>query len=417
MKKRLSALLMCVVMVMAMVGCGSGEEEKKTDGTEAPAVKETKAAETKAPETKAEETKAAETKAASAGKNPNFEYVVEAGTASDVNDYYAQYDIECDITIRQQGGSVNWLGGGDVPLPEPKEKYTIGFAAYTTVDEVGAMYLEGMQAAAKEIGIELLVNDANWDQNVQNQAIEQWILQGVDGVILSPCDFYGIKDALDALEEANIPVVSYDAPPNAGNVDAVVMYDAVEQGRLAGEALLKALQDSNTEMKGNIYYGTLPFKHPNAQTREYGFFSVFEEYPDVKIEAITGEAPEEFYSGMEGKIQADPDMLGAWGLFSSATYGMMQAIAASDSGILLSSVDNDRVILEGIYNGSVLGSTGYSAIEGSRLALMQMVNILNGEEVPGIIYQTNTFVTKDNVETMFEEYYGGATLADFIAGN
>ncbi|MCI8504597.1 MAG: sugar ABC transporter substrate-binding protein [Lachnospiraceae bacterium] len=410
MKKKGLALLMGAAMVLALAGCGSGGEEKKE--TKVPETKA--AAETKGGE---ETTGAEETKAAAGEKNPNFEYVVEAGTASDVNDYYAQYGIECDITIRQKGGSVNWLGGGDVPLPEPKEKYTIGFAAYTTVDEVGAMYLEGIQEAAKEIGIELLINDANWDQNVQNQAIEQWILQGVDGVILSPCDFYGIKDALDALEEAGIPVVSYDAPPNAGNVDAVVMYDAVEQGRLAGEALLEALKAGNTEMKGNIYYGTLPFTHPNAQTREFGFFSVFEEYPDVKIEAITGEAPEEFYSGMEGKIQADPGMLGAWGLFSSGTYGMMQAIAASDTDILLSSVDNDRVILEGIYNGSVLGSTGYSAIEGSRLALMQMVNILNGEEVPGIVYQTNTFITKDNVEEMFEEYYAGATLADFMAGN
>lgn len=416
MKKRLLALVMCAAMGLSLSACGSDK------GTDADA-KETKAAETKAAETEAADTEAAEEKGetaetgGAAQKNPDFEYVVEPGTESDVNDYYAQYGIECDITIRQKGGSVNWLGGGDVPLPEPKEKYTIGFAAYTTVDEVGAMYLEGMQEAADEIGIELLINDANWDQNVQNQAIEQWILQGVDGVILSPCDFYGIKDALDDLEEAGIPVISYDCPPNAGNVDAVVMYDAVEQGRLAGEALLEALQAAGTEMKGNIYYGTLPFTHPNAQTREFGFFSVFEEYPDVEIKALTGEAPEEFYSKMEGALQADPGMLGAWGLFSSGTYGMMQAIDASGEDILLSSVDNDRVILEGIYDGSVLGSTGYSAIEGSRLALMQMVNILNGEEVPGIIYQTNTFITKDNVEKMFEEYYAGATLADFMAGN
>ena len=96
---------------------------------------------------------------------------------------------------------------------------------------------------------------------------------------------------------------------------------------------------------------------------------------------------------------------------------MMQAIAASGLDILLTSVDNDRVILEGIENGAVLGSACYNAIEGSRLALMQMVNLLNGEEVPGIVYQTNTMVTKDNVAQMFEEYYNGATLADFMAGN
>ena len=215
-KKKLLALLVCAAMMTAMIGCASGQEETASNDAET------------------EETQ--DEGETSSEPNPNFEYVVEAGTESDVNEYYDGFGIDCDITIRQTGGSVNWLGGGDVPLPEPDEEYTIGFAAYTTVDEVGAMYLEGMEQAAEEIGIELLINDANWDQNVQNQAIEQWIIQGVDGVILSPCDYYGIKDALDALEEAGIPVISYDAPPNAGNVDAVVMYDAVEQGRLAGEA-------------------------------------------------------------------------------------------------------------------------------------------------------------------------------------
>lgn len=346
----------------------------------------------------------------------NFEYVTPAGTESDINTYYNDLGIECDVTIRCSGGDVLWKGGGNVPLPEPKEKYTIGFSAYYTVDEVGAMYLEGIRDAAEEIGVELLINDADYDQDAQNQAIEQWILQGIDGVILSPCDFYGIKDALDALEEAGIPVITYDAPPNAGSIDAAVMYDAVEQGRLAGEALEAALLESGREMEGTIYYGTLPFIHPNAVTRELGFKEVFAKYDGIEIKALTGESPEDHYTAFEGAIQAEPDMLGAWGLYSSATYGMMNAIGASGLDILLTSVDNDRVILEGIENGSVLGSACYSAIEGSRLSMMQMINLLNGEEIPGIIYQTNTMVTKENVAQMFEEYYNGATLADFMEG-
>ncbi len=104
------------------------------------------------------------------------------------------------------------------------------------------------------------------------------------------------------------------------------------------------------------------------------------------------------------------------GLYSSATYGMMNAIKASGKEILLTSIDNDRVILEGIYNGEVLGSACYSAIEGSRLGMMQMINLLDGVNVPGIVYQTNTMVTDENVGQMFEEYYNGATLADFMAG-
>ena len=92
------------------------------------------------------------------------------------------------MNIRSTGGDVKW-SGAKVSLPVPSEPYTIGFSVYYTVDEVGAMYLEGMKEAAKEAGIELLVNDADYDQDAQNQAIEQWILQGVDGVIFDTLRF------------------------------------------------------------------------------------------------------------------------------------------------------------------------------------------------------------------------------------
>ncbi|MCI5902850.1 MAG: sugar ABC transporter substrate-binding protein [Blautia sp.] len=348
---------------------------------------------------------------ASESSNEYYEYIVPAGTQSDVNDYYAQYGIECDIQIKQTGGSVLWLNGNDVAMPTAAENYTIGFADYATDDEVSSGYMNAMKEAAEELGINVLYNDAHWTQDEQNQAIEQWILQKVDGIILCPCDYYGVKDALDACEEAGIPVVSFDAPPNAGNVDAVIMYDAVEQGRLAGEALRDALLESGSDMNGTIYYGNLPYLHPNAQTREFGFKSAFEDYPNIKFKMLTGETPEEFYTAMEGAILAEPDMLGAWGLFSAATWGMLQAIEASGESILLSSVDCDSVILKGINDGKILGSTCYSPTEGARLAAMTLVNLLNGETVPGITYQSNTFLTEDNVEELYEVYHPGESLS------
>ena len=345
-----------------------------------------------------------------------FERVTEDGTPSDLNTYYNDLGVECDVSIRGTGGDVKWLGGADVPLPKPSEKYTIGFSVYYTVDEVGSMYLEGMKAAAEEIGIELLINDADYDQDLQNQAIEQWILQGVDAVIMTPCDFYGCQSSLESLEEAGIPVVSIDAPPCAGSVDACVVYDCVEQGRQAGEALEQYLLDNGQEMAGSIYYGTLPFVHPNAVTRELGFKEVFADYPDITIKPLTGESPEDHYTAFEGILMSDPSILGLWGLYSSATYGIMNAVKASGKTLPITSVDNDRVILEGIYNGEVLGSSCYSAIEGSRLGLMLAINLLEGNPVPGLVYQTNTFVDASNVEEMFPVYYNGATLADYIAG-
>jgi ribose transport system substrate-binding protein len=346
---------------------------------------------------------------------PDFTVVGDPNEVFDLNGWYAESGVEANTTIKSPG-AVRVPDDMTTAMPKANEKYTIGFSVYYTVDEVGAMILESMKAAAEEAGVELLVNDANYDQNAQNQAIEQWILQGVDGVILAPCDFTGVKTSLDALEKANIPVVTLNAPL-AGGTYAAVISDTVEQGQIAGELLEQALLASGKEMKGPVVYQTLPFMHPNAATRAKGFKDVFTKYPDIEIVELTGISPEEHYNAFDGAIKAHPDMLGAWGLYSSATIGMLNAKKANGmDDLLLSSVDNDKPILAGIYNGEIVGTAAYSSIAPARWCMSEMVNLLNGVPIPGIVFYENMTVTKDNVEAAFEHYYPGKTLEEYMAG-
>jgi ribose transport system substrate-binding protein len=345
----------------------------------------------------------------------DFTYVGDPDEVFDLNSWYGDVGVDADVTIKSPG-AVKVPDNMTTEMPKADEKYTIGFSVYYTVDEVGSMILESMKVAAEEAGVELLVNDANYDQNVQNQAIEQWILQGVDGVILAPADFTGVKTALDALEKANIPVVTLNAPL-AGSTYAAVISDTVEQGTIAGELLEKALLEAGTPMEGPIVYQTLPFVHPNAATRAKGFVDVFTKYPDIEIIELTGISPEEHFTAFDGAIKANPDMIGAWGLYSSATIGMLNAKKSNDrNDILLSSVDNDKPILAGIYDEEIVGTAAYSSIAPSRWSMSQIVNLLNGAPIPGIVFYANMEVTKDNVEDAFEHYYPGKTLEEYMAG-
>lgn len=348
---------------------------------------------------------------------PDYVYVQPEGTVFDVNAYYNEKDPElaCNVTIRRTGGVVAVPDNPTTPMPQAKERYTIGFSVYYTVDEVGAVFLDTMKKAASEAGVELLVNDANYDQNAQNMAIEQWILQNVDGVILAPCDFYGVKDALDKLEAAGIPVVTCN-PPLAGNIDAYFTTDCVEQGYMAGKMLVDYLNAQGTPIKGKVIYQTLPFLHPNAVTRAMGFMEAFKDYPDVEIIELTGISPEEHYVAFEGALLANPDMIGAWGLYSSATIGMMNAKLAAGSDVPLTSIDNDKIILAGIKEGSVIGSACYSGMVPAWWSMSQIVNLLNGVEIPGTVLGENIPVTPDNVDALFAHYYPGQTLAGYMAG-
>lgn len=110
-------------------------------------------------------------------------------------------------------------------------------------------------------------------------------------------------------------------------------------------------------------------------------------------------------------------MIGAWGLYSSATIGMLNAKKANGmDDLLLSSVDNDKPILAAIYNGEIVGTATYSSIAPARWSMTAIVNLLNGAPIPGVFFYENMSVTKENVEAAFEHYYPGKTLQEYMAG-
>ena len=343
-----------------------------------------------------------------------FTYIQKAGTTVDLTSYYAQYKVDSKSTITAKGGIVT-VKGLPKSLPKPAKKYKIGLALYYTVDEVGAFVLDGTKKAAAKMGVELLVNDANYDQNVQDQAIEQWILQKVDGVILYPANFTACEGILKKLKDANIPVMAGN-PPLAGVVNSVMTIDNVEIGRKSAEFIVNALK-AKGKVEGPVVFQTLPFLHPNAETREAGFREVLGKYPGIKIIKLTGISPEEHYAAFEGAMQANPDMVAAWGLYSSAVIGMANARkAAGKTNIILVGVDNDRPILAGIAKGEITGSVGYNAYNHAEWTMSNLVNLLNGVEVPGQIIGPIEVISKQNVSSLFKMYYGGKTLEDYMAG-
>ena len=426
--KKLLALALSAMLVLSLTACGGGsssasKEEAEPEVTESSAVSEAEEAEEEPveeeEEAEAEEPAEEEAEEPAAAEDPNaadYEYEVPAGEAYDLAQYYkdAEFD-DCHSTYTGMGGVVKVPDDPTTSIPKANEAYKVGFSVYYTVDEVGAMILDNMKKFAEEAGVELLVNDANYDQNLQNQAVEQWIVEGVDGIIIAPCDFYGVQGALDACAEAGIPAVTLN-PALEGSATAGVLGECVEQGRMAGELLVDELLAKGSDMKGIITISTLNFVHPNAATREKGFRDAFADYPDIEFKQLAGVSPEDHYTLFEGALtEYGDELLGAFGLYSSATIGVMNAAEAAGSDVPITSIDNDKVILEGINDGKLLGSACYSSTAPAFWCMSAMVNILNGVEVPSIYWYANMKVTKDNVAEAFEHYHG-QTLEEYLAG-
>ena len=71
---------------------------------------------------------------------------------------------------------------------------------------------DGAKQAAEKAGAKLVIFNANNVAAAQNSAIEDYIAQKVDGIVLVAIDVNGVKPAVTAAKNAGIPVVAIDAP-------------------------------------------------------------------------------------------------------------------------------------------------------------------------------------------------------------
>src|SRR3954466_842827 len=98
---------------------------------------------------------------------------------------------------------------------------------------------DGAKRAADKAGAKLVIFNANNDPAAQNNAIETYIQQKVNGLIVVAIDVNGIMPAVKAAAAANIPVVAIDAILPEGPQKAQVGVDNALAGKMIAEHFAK----------------------------------------------------------------------------------------------------------------------------------------------------------------------------------
>jgi D-xylose transport system substrate-binding protein len=122
-------------------------------------------------------------------------------------------------------------------------------------------FVEAMKEVAP--GVEVVVQNAQGDPQLQQRQIEDAIAQGASLILLTSADANLIAGGLAAAEAAGVPVVLYDHDAVGGKAEAHVVFDSLavgqEQGRRAAE-LIEGIENSPVKVariKGNQgEYGT-----------------------------------------------------------------------------------------------------------------------------------------------------------------
>ena len=248
---------------------------------------------------------------------------------------------------------------------------TVGFSTIILADQFFVRLQKGMDDAAARLGVTLIHDNPNGDPSAQFKAVENFITQGVDVIIVDAIDPNGIQPALRLARDASIPTIAVDEVLDGVEVvTAGVGLSNFEVGKEIGERLL-AYGEANNMLPlviGDIH--TLDAPIENA--RFAGFKSVVDANPDKM--RIAGSIDAKFSAdlastGAENLLTANPDLnvfFGSGGIYLEGALAALRSQNATDR-VKLVGLDFTPLLVpafeEGIYvvvaesNPELMGET------------------------------------------------------------
>lgn len=280
---------------------------------------------------------------------------------------------------------------------EEQTGYTFG---YSCID-MGNPYFDtlklSIETALAEKDYHLVTKDPGSDVNVQIEQIQEMIDQGVDAVFLCPVDWEKITPALEALEEADIPVINIDTQvKDTDLIDAYVGSDNKNAGFLCGEDLMKQRPDG-----GSIVILECPSMN-SINERITGFEEAianggFEVLARADVQGKKENAKREMKSILAENPKIDAVMCGN----DQVALGVLEAMEeAGRKDILVYGVDGSPGVKSELAKAdtAIAGTGAQSPINIGKKAVETGIAILEGDEYENEYYEETFFINKENVE-------------------
>ncbi|PBC01437.1 substrate-binding domain-containing protein [Mesorhizobium sp. WSM3860] len=260
---------------------------------------------------------------------------------------------------------------------------------------------EGAQKAADAAGAKLVIFNANNVPSAQNDAIETYITQKVDGIILVAIDVNGVKPAITAAKAAGIPVVAIDAQiPNGDNVSFI----GVDNTK-AGEDIGKFYADYvKTEMGGKAKIGIIGALNSFIQNQRLdGFKKAVTDSGEAItfLDTVDGQNVQETaLSASENLMTANPDMTTLYATGEPALLGAVSAVTSQGrtGDVKVFGWDLTKQAVQGIDDGWVVAVVQQDPAGEGKAAVEALSKLKKGEKVDPIINIPVTIVTKKNVD-------------------
>ncbi len=286
---------------------------------------------------------------------------------------------------------------GEVIKPKDGKKLKIG-VTFPILDLFLQTVADGIEKRAKEAGVEVTIVAAQEKADVQLGQVENFISQGVDGIIVIPVDTDAAGPMTEKAQAAKIPLTYVNRRPS--DLPAGVPYvgsDSIVAGQLQMEALAK-LADG----KGKVGILVGDPANESARLRTEGVKEVAKKFPgiEVKREQAGTWYREKGLAITENWIQSGDDITIIASNNDDMALGAIQALknAGKLDDVIVGGVDATKDALAAMKAGELEVTVFQDAAGQGAGGIDMIIKMCNGEEVPSVVNVPYELVTPENLK-------------------
>lgn len=299
-------------------------------------------------------------------------------------------------TSTPAGGSE--AGGGETLNGEGLK---IALSSQHLTNDFNRGILAGVEATAKELGVELITANAQGDSNKQVSDIENFLTMGVDAVIIGGGEGPAFAPIMQEMAEKGIPCITVDITSEYSTCN-------LTSDNFNGGEQLSLYVTNKLGGKGNILVLDTPGWH-SLEIRLRMLDAVIMDYPDLKVVQTisigTQDAVNNYYKEVKSYLQGNSDIDAiycSWGLAAVGASQAVRELGLQDE-IFVVCTDADQVVLEEMRQpdspltavvGQYPDRLGAGAVE-------MAVSAALGNDVPGEAYAPIILIEKDNPDAWF----------------
>ena len=263
---------------------------------------------------------------------------------------------------------------------------------------------KGAEEAAKKLGVNLIVQAAEREVDVekQMQIIENLIQTKVAALGVTPSGSREIVPAIEKANRAGIPVVIVDTRvdpktmgESKGKIATFIGSDNYEGGKLAGEFIAKKLGG-----KGKVAILEGIPGHETGDSRLKGFREAIKATPGIEIVAsqTANWERDQGFNVFQNILQSHPEVQAVFACSDLMALGAVEAIAAAKKTgqIAVVGFDASDEARKAVLNGTMDATVAQSPATMGAMAVENAYHLIKGEPVKEEYVVPIKLITKEN---------------------